>query len=68
VVAKAKVALQDQLTSLSTSHSSASTEFETLKRHVDDTEWEKRELVGVISRLKEDVTQCDGEYASPFVP
>ena len=59
-VVEAKGKLQEQLTTLSTSQSSASTEVETLKRRVEDTDREKRELIGVISRLKEESTQRDG--------
>lgn len=54
------MALQTQLATLSTSQSSSSTEVENLKRRVDDTEREKRELVGVISRLKDESSQRDG--------
>lgn len=61
VVVETKGKLQEQLTTLSTSQASASTEAETLKRRVEDTEREKRELIGVISRLKEEGTQRDGE-------
>lgn len=58
---EAKGRLQEQLTTLSTSQSSASNEVENLKRRVEDTEREKRELIGVISRLKDEGTQRDGE-------
>ena len=61
VVVEAKGKLQEQLTTLSTSQASASTDAETLKRRVEDTDREKRELIGVISRLKEEGTQRDGE-------
>ena len=57
----AKGRLQEQLTTLSTSQSSASNEVEILKRRVEDSEREKRELIGVISRLKDESTQHDGE-------
>lgn len=36
--------------------------MDSLKHRVEDTEREKRDLVGVVSRLKEDSTQRDGEY------
>jgi len=61
MIVEAKGKLQEQLTTLSTSQASASTEAETLKRRVEDTDREKRELIGVISRLKEEGTQRDGE-------
>ncbi|KAH9948873.1 hypothetical protein B0H21DRAFT_731535 [Amylocystis lapponica] len=60
-LAASRDALQAQITSLSTTQSVSSTEVETLKHRVEDTEREKRDLVGVISRLKEDVTQRDEE-------
>ena len=46
---------------LSSSQSSTSSEVENLRRRVDDTEREKRDLVGVISRLKDEATQRDGQ-------
>jgi nucleoprotein TPR len=45
---------------LSTSQSSSSTEVEILKHRVENTEREKRDLVGVVSRLKEDSAQREG--------
>ncbi|KAI0338862.1 hypothetical protein BDW22DRAFT_1362157 [Trametopsis cervina] len=53
--------LQAQLVSITTSRSATSTEAELLKQRVDDTEREKRDLIGVISRLKEDATQREEE-------
>ena len=61
MVVEAKTTLQTQLTTLSSSQSSMSSEVETLRRRVDDTEREKRDLVGVISRLKDEGTQRDGQ-------
>jgi len=61
LVVEAKTTLQTQLTTLSSSQSSMSSEVETLRRRVDDTEREKRDLVGVISRLKDEGTQRDGQ-------
>jgi len=61
LVVEAKTTLQTQLTTLSSSQSSTSSEVETLQRRVDDTEREKRDLVGVISRLKDEGTQRDGQ-------
>jgi len=61
LVVEAKTTLQTQLTTLSSSQSSTSSEVETLRRRVDDTEREKRDLVGVISRLKDEGTQRDGQ-------
>ncbi|KAJ7147180.1 hypothetical protein C8R43DRAFT_544030 [Mycena crocata] len=53
--------LQAQILTLSTSHSSSSTEVDNLKHRVEDTEREKRDLVGVISRLKQDSSQREEE-------
>jgi len=52
--------LQSQIATLSRTQSSSSTELDTLKHRVEDTEREKRDLVGVVSRLKEDSAQRDG--------
>ncbi|KAG6903157.1 hypothetical protein C0995_004704 [Termitomyces sp. Mi166 len=46
---------------LSSSQNASSSEVENLKRRVEDTEREKRDLVGVISRLKQDGIQQDEE-------
>ncbi|KAJ6621758.1 hypothetical protein B0H10DRAFT_944117 [Mycena sp. CBHHK59/15] len=56
-----QAALQAQISSLSTSQSSSSTEVDNLKHCVEDTEREKRDLVGVISRLKQDGSQREEE-------
>ena len=58
---EAKNSLQVQITELSTSKFSSSEEVENLKHRVDDTEREKRDLVGVISRLKQETSQREGE-------
>ena len=62
LAAVSKAALQTQLSSLSTSSSASSTELDTLKLRVEDTDREKRDLVGVVSRLKEDCAQRDGMF------
>ena len=68
---EAKNSLQVQITELSTSKSSSSEEVENLKHRVDDTEREKRDLVGVISRLKQETSQREGEswflFSLPFL-
>ncbi|KAJ7079784.1 hypothetical protein B0H15DRAFT_496126 [Mycena belliarum] len=56
-----QTALQAQIASLSTSQFSSSTEVDNLKHRVEDTEREKRDLVGVISRLKQDSSQREEE-------
>lgn len=58
--AVARAALQAQLTTISTSQSTSSAELESLKHRVEDTEREKRDLIGIVSRLKEDATQREG--------
>lgn len=59
-VATAKVALQTQLSSASSSHNASSVELDNLKTRVEDVEREKRDLVSIVSRLKEDCAQRDG--------
>ncbi|KAJ7288016.1 hypothetical protein C8J57DRAFT_504699 [Mycena rebaudengoi] len=56
-----QAALQAQIATLSNSQSSSSTEVDNLKHRVEDTEREKRDLVGVISRLKQDGSQREEE-------
>jgi len=60
VIVETKNTLQSQIATLSSSQSTSSTEVETLRRRADDTDREKRELVGVISRLKDESSQRDG--------
>ena len=60
VIAVSQAALQSQIASLSTSQSSSSTEVDSLKHRVEDTEREKRDLVVVISRLKQEGAQREG--------
>jgi nucleoprotein TPR len=62
--ASSRAALQAQINTLSTSQSTSSTEVDTLKHRVEDTEREKRDLVGVVSRLKEDSAQREGSSSS----
>lgn len=59
-LATARIALQTQFSSASSSHNASSVELGNLKTRIDDVEREKRDLVGVISRLKEDCAQRDG--------
>ena len=68
LVASSRMGLQAQITALSTSQSSSSTEVDALKHRVEDTEREKRDLVGVVSRLKEDSSQREGERPHATVP
>ena len=60
LVAVAKVALQTQLSSASSSHNTSSVELGNLKTRIEDVEREKRDLVSIVSRLKEDCAQRDG--------
>ncbi|KAJ3503028.1 hypothetical protein NLJ89_g8615 [Agrocybe chaxingu] len=60
-LAESKVALEAQLASISSSQSTSSSQVEALQRRLDDTEREKRDLVVVISRLKEEGSQRDEE-------
>jgi hypothetical protein len=61
--AASQVALKAEIASLSTSQSSSSGELDVLKRRVEETEREKRDLIGVISRLKQESSQRDGKFA-----
>lgn len=60
IIAVARTALQQEISSLSSNQSASSTEVETFRHKVEDTEREKRDLMGVVSRLKEDIAQRDG--------
>ncbi len=53
--------LQAQLDALSNTQTSSSAEAQVLKQRVEETEREKRDLIGVVSRLKEDAAQRDSE-------
>ncbi|EGN98500.1 hypothetical protein SERLA73DRAFT_169454 [Serpula lacrymans var. lacrymans S7.3] len=59
--ASSKAELEAQLSSVSNSQSSTSVEVVNLKHRVEDAEREKRDLMGVISRLKEDSSQREEE-------
>jgi nucleoprotein TPR len=52
--------LQAQIRALNTSHTSSSTEVDDLKHRMQDMDREKRDLVGVISRLKQETSQREG--------
>ena len=54
--------MQSQITNLSNSQSSSLTEVENLKRRVEDTDREKRELISVVSRMKDEGSQRQGVY------
>ena len=61
-----KTILQNQITAISASQHSSTSESTSLKERVEDTEREKRELVGVISRLKDESSQREGKgYSLP---
>ena len=53
--------LQASLDAISTTQSSSTVEVQTLKQRVEETEREKRDLMGVVSRLQEDAAQRDAE-------
>ena len=61
LVVEDKTVLQNQITSISASQHSSTSESTSLKERVEDTEREKRELVGVISRLKDESSQREGK-------
>lgn len=53
--------LQAKIASLATSRTTSSTELDHLRHRVEECEKEKRDLIGVVSRLKEDASQRDEE-------
>ncbi|KAH9974884.1 hypothetical protein BGW80DRAFT_1444514 [Lactifluus volemus] len=59
--ASSKSNLESQLSTLNSSQSISSTELDSFRHKVEDTEREKRDLLGVVSRLKEDGAQRDEE-------
>ena len=61
--ASSKSNLESQISTLNSSHSVSSTELDSFKHRVEDTEREKRDLLGVVSRLKEDSAQRDGAFS-----
>ena len=63
----ARATLQTQLSSISTAESATHSEVEVLKHKIEDIEREKRDLIGVVSRLKEDGVQRDGELLIVFL-
>jgi hypothetical protein len=56
--------LQAQVASASTTHASSSTELQALKHKIADIEQEKRDLVAIVSRDKEDAAQQEGTSGS----
>ena len=53
---------ESQISTLSSSQSVSSTEIDSFRHRVDDIEREKQDLLGVVSRLKEDSAQRDGRF------
>ncbi|TDL22268.1 hypothetical protein BD410DRAFT_789007 [Rickenella mellea] len=60
-IAASRDALQSQLSAMSSSHSTSSSEVESLRRRTEDREREKRDLMVVVSRLKDDAAQREEE-------
>jgi nucleoprotein TPR len=56
--------LQSQISTISSSQSTRTSELETLHRRIEDTEREKRDLVVVVDRLKSDGVQAEGATTS----
>ena len=61
-----QTSLQEQVAELLNSRSSSSSEVDTLKHRVDETEREKRDLVGVITRLKQESAHQEGKFSTPY--
>ena len=57
-------AMQADLEKASTSQSTSSSEATSLKKKIEEVEREKRDLLGVVSRLQEDVAQRDEEITA----
>ncbi|PCH39913.1 hypothetical protein WOLCODRAFT_88363 [Wolfiporia cocos MD-104 SS10] len=60
-LAVARASLQAQVTALSSTQNASSTEVDTLKHRIEDTEREKRDLLNVVSRLQNDSAQREDE-------
>ena len=60
-VVASRAASEARLAAVSNSQTASSTEVESLRHRVEDVEREKRGLVDVVSRLKEDAVQREGE-------
>lgn len=58
--------LQIQLASVSDTHATSSGEIQTLRHTLADVEREKRDLVAVVSRHKDDAAQQDGQSSRAF--
>lgn len=52
--------LETRISTFTTSQSSSVSDMGSLRNRVEETEREKRDLIGVVSRLKEDATHRDG--------
>ncbi|CCM06215.1 uncharacterized protein FIBRA_08460 [Fibroporia radiculosa] len=66
-LAVSRATLQTQLTTLSATQSTSSTEVESLRHRIEETEREKRDLVTVVSRLKDDGAQREGKPFSFYL-
>ena len=56
--------LQTQVSTITSTTSASSSELEGLKTRVADVEREKRDLLAVVSRMKEDAASQDGKSLS----
>jgi nucleoprotein TPR len=61
LAAASQASLKAQIVSLSNSQSASSAEAENLKRQIEETEREKRNLIGVVRRVKQESADRDGE-------
>lgn len=66
-IAADRARLQERLDAVSNTQTSSSAEVVTLKQRVEETEREKRDLMGVVSRLQEDAAQRDSESCLVFI-
>lgn len=58
-----RASLQQQISTLTTTHSSSSTESEELRRQIATVHDEKRDLLEVVDSLREEASQRDGKAA-----
>lgn len=67
-IVHSKAQLQNDFNELQSSRTQTSAETDSLKHRFEDIEREKRDLVGVISRLKEEGVQRGGTVLFEFSP
>ena len=64
MIAESRASLRSELSSITGSQASSSQEVAELKAKIEEVEKEKRDLLGVVSRLEEDVAERDEEITN----